>query len=527
MTLRSTVTSVLALFGCVSLMAQSPEYDFILGTSPLLLSRNAAAIGVIPIDGMSKATLSLTGGNGEFVDIDGSRDCLNADLSAESFARISDRITFFGRLSYSYFTGKDMCGSIMMDRMYNPVAFLETSTETAGVKNRELYGLCGAMSYRLNPAWSAGFQLKYESGNNVKTRDPRYRTEWMLLDLSASMFFQPGDRLSLGASLIFRNTQESVISHLFGVSDKMYFLYIDRGGFFGTRENVSDSNAIVSTSDQQPMLNSFFGGALQFQLDGPVRFYSEIEALYRKGAYGLGISTLPIFFKYSGVELSYDGKMLISSGDDVHDLHLNAAFKHLGNAENSVKYTTNAGENTVVTYTGTKDVLSRNTISASMGYKGSMGVNGNCPSLSFGADVDASMLLQKTTVFPFYRNHNLTRVSARAFADRNFYRRKGIVSLGASVIGGAGMGTEAEDGTLASSTGSTLMSFDDLMHRQFEYDTAPYAGAGLNISYTRRLSKDLSVYVRLSDELTSMLKTPEFISGTLRNSAILTLGCNL
>lgn len=521
MNLRKAIIAA-ALLCPASLLAQNPEYSLVLESNPQLTA-SAAALSDFAKKSMSQVEASFAKDNGGFVGIDGSSDCWQGKLGAESYTRISDRMVFFGRLSYSYFKGNDMGGSVLRDLYYNPVAFLDY-TGNNGVKTRELYSLGGGMSYALGRRWSLGLGMDYESGNNVKTKDPRYRSEWMYMNYDLSVWFRPSSGFAVGASLIYRNTQERVMSHLFGLSDKQQFLGIDRGAFYGTRESVEGTYGFVSPTDFQPMNNNFFGASLQTRAGV---YHGNVEVLYRSGKYGFDTSTMPKYFEYSGIEASYDGAILLGGAGSLHDIHFGAGLRTLGNTEYSFKYSTAAGQNTVVDYTGSKHVMDRREITANLGYKGSIGISEGKPSLQFGADADMHMRNQRTTIFPFYRDHVKTSFTAGAFIDKYIYGRHGMLAIGASVSGGAGFGTAAEDGTLANSSGSKVISFDEYKDRQFEFETAPYAGAGLHITYSRNIRKGMDAYVSLRDDFSSLLAAPEFLDGRFRNAALLSIGLSL
>ncbi|MCQ2162508.1 MAG: hypothetical protein MJY86_04445 [Bacteroidales bacterium] len=519
MSLRKVIIAA-AVLCPVALFSQNPEHALVLESNPQF-NASAAALSDFGKVSISQTELSFRKDDGGFIGIDGSADSWLASAGAESYSRISDRIVFYGRLSYSYFKGSGMAGSVLRDMYYNPVTFLEVTPGTEGVKTREQYELDGAISYSLSDRWSLGLRMDYESGNNVKTKDPRYRSEWMFMDYDLSVWFRPGDRFAVGASAIYRNTQELVKSHIFGTTDKTYNLGIDRGAFFGTTEAVEGTYGIVSPSDFQPMTNNFYGGSLQVRYGA---YHGVLKGLYRSGRYGFGTSNMPEYFTYSGPEFSYEGRFLLGGERSLHDIHFGAGAKFISNTENSFKYTTSAGANTVVTYTGSKQVLDRKDFSANLGYKGSTGIESGRPSMQFGFDAEMQMRTLRATIYPYYRDHDKTSVEAKAFVDKYFYLSKGMIAFGASVRGGAGFGNAAKDGTLATSTGSNLKSFDDLLNRQFEFETAPFAGAGLMITYSRPIKKSIEAYCTLSDDFSSLMKAPEFVAGRSRNVALISLG---
>lgn len=526
--MRKSLITVATLLSCVFLHGQNAEFEYFLSTNPLLASGNAAALCTSPLKSISSASASFNKDNGAFVGIDGSSDSWKASVRGESFTRISDRIVFYGGLSYSYFSGKNMGGSALADREYNPVAFLESTSETLGGKTRERYGLDAGMSYALSGKWSLGFKLGYSAGNNVKVKDPRYRSELMFLDMSAGFFYRGDRNLSFGASAIFKNTQEMIKSHLFGTTDQSYYLLIDRGSFLGTLEQVEGMTGFVSTSDFQPMTNNLYGASFQLEAGSKVRSYNELTVLYRSGHYGKGTSSYPIYFAYSGFTVDYTGKLLWGGKTLRHDVHYGAGFAMLGTAENSIRYTTPAGGNTVAQIIGTNDVQSRMDISVSAGYKLAVDVEGNRPRVEVGIDLSAYNRSRKTTIYPFYRKSSVSTLEADAFYRQNFTAGKNIFTIGAEALYGTGFGVAAEDGQLASTSGaSKLVSQDEYLAHEFEYNTISRVGVGINFTYTRMLKGNTSIFLRISDDFTRALRQPEHVLSPNRNCAVFTIGCTL
>ena len=73
---------------------------------------------------------------------------------------------------------------------------------------------------------------------------------------------------------------------------------------------------------------------------------------------------------------------------------------------------------------------------------------------------------------------------------------------------------------------SGYISFDDYLYRQFEYDTASALSAGAGFRYSYVVSARLVPYIKVSDNFSAMLHSPEYLSGGTRNVALITLGCS-
>ena len=51
------------------------------------------------------------------------------------------------------------------------------------------------------------------------------------------------------------------------------------------------------------------------------------------------------------------------------------------------------------------------------------------------------------------------------------------------------------------------------------------AGAGLSVRYTRLFSEKIGAFIQLSDKYLSLLKKPEYMSNSHRNTLNISIGC--
>ena len=155
---NKTIYAILFLSAAFCLRAAGQEapqknmYDFgfIKDSNPWLSSFNAAGLGTLQVERTSFAEASFDKEDGGVIPVEGSDDSWQAGAQTESFVKISDRIAFHGKLSYSYFSGRNMGGHYLMDPGYNPINFVESTEEDRGTKVKELYGLLGGISYTFN-----------------------------------------------------------------------------------------------------------------------------------------------------------------------------------------------------------------------------------------------------------------------------------------------------------------------------------------------------------------------------------------
>lgn len=491
MTLRRIFTSIICLAAALSAAGQT-------------ISNPAFADTL----GGHKAQAGLFGrkDNGGIIPISGSPDSFETGASANAYHRLSEKLVFFGLLGWDYFRGKDMGGLVLMDPCFNPVNFLERDEDTKGTKYRETYNLEGGLAYRFSPVWVAGLSVKYQAADQTKLKDPRFSNTWMDLDINAGASFRAGERLVLGASFSFRSTFENVRGGIYGTNEKQYFIVTDKGGFLGTVSELAGDNNIISTSSATPMVNHFYGGALQAVLDG--KFMNELYFHARSGYYGREGSTSPRYFDYSGFETGYKGSLKAGS----HTMALDLGFANISNTENKFQYITPAGKNTIVQYTGKDVVLRRNVFKASLDYSWKS---------ALGMSLSGRYIDQSASMFPLGRKTQAATISADIWGQRTMWKR---LTLELHALAEGGFGNAAIDSADASATSTTIRSFDSYMNRQFEYDTALRAGGRLAATYELPKIGNTSPYVLISEQYIHLLQAPQYLEGSGRNVALIGLG---
>lgn len=499
------------------------DYGFVTGTNPYLYLSNPAAPAFW--DGrIAIASLSFDKQDGGLSDIDQSPDSREVNAGTESYRRISDLVSFYGKLSWSSFQGKDMGGQVLMDPDYNPVNFLENKDTDLGTKKRELYTLKGQIGLSPWKKWRFGAGIDYQAGDQIKIKDPRFNNVWMDLGVSAGLFYSPSQRFSFGLSALWRSTVEQVKGGIYGTTDKQYLIDTDKGGFYGTVAQLEGDYNYLPTSTARPMANKWIGGALQAVIGN--RYSGELSLAVRQGTWGNKSSTTATFFEFSGYKAGYKGLLLIPGGSNLHRFEWHLGYEKLSNNENTFQYVTPEGGNTVVNYTGQNHIMDRSVARAGIDWRWHRGTEGGRPLFTIGASADWNSMSQTTDIYPFWRKQAIAQASAGIYAQKNLIWGKNALTVDISAYGQAGYGTKKEDGAYASTTSTSLRSFDLYLDRHYEFETAPRARVSLAVTYTIASWKSITPWVKVSDTFTSLLKAPEYLDGASRNIATITLGCN-
>ena len=499
------------------------DFRFVYDTNPYLNLGNPAAISFW--DGrIATAEVSFGKKDGGLRDISESSDSWEVVAGTESYFRVSDLIAFHGKVAWSDFSGKDMGGPIMMFPGYDPVNFLESTVETAGRKQRELYTLCGEIALSPGRRWGIGIGVNYQAGDQTKVKDPRFSNIWMDLDVNAGVTFAASDFLQLGAAFRWRNTLENVKGHIYGTTDRQYFICTDKGGFFGTVAELTGDYNYIPDSTPRPMNNDWIGGSLQVILGGV--FSSDFSYLKRSGYYGKKSSTTATFFEFGGMKAGYEGLLALPVEKNMHRAAVSVSYEQLTNNENQFRYTTPEGGNTIVEYTGQNQICNIKTLSAAVDYRWLGNIkDGGRAATTIGVRGGWHSTGITTIVYPFWRTQSIKRIDAELYCQKNFFSGSNIFTADLSAFGLYGFGSKKIDGTYVATTSTSLRSFDNYLDKHYEFETAPRAGASLAFTYTR-VMKHLAPWIKVADSLTSLIAAPEFLTGRTRNVFTVSIGCN-
>ena len=430
---KKIILSVFLLAAAASLTAaQTPQrnmrdFGFIQHANPWLTSINAAGLGTLSTDRTSYAEAFFDKENGGIIPVEGSDDSWCAGIGTKSYVKISDRLAFRGELSYSYFHGRNMGGHYLIDPSYNPVNFLESTETTTGIKVKETYRLLGGMSYALSDRWSLGANISYETADYAKRKDPRTKSQWMDLDISAGARFAPSDRFSAGLDLQYVRTVETLDGDIFGTTNRQYFTFIDFGGYLGYVEAFDGTTGYINVGSSaarnaRPMTNTFYGGSLQLTFGRPdnVLLFNELTYLRRSGLYGNRASIQVAYTEHFGNIYRYSGALNISRGKNLHIVELEAGYEDLMNYENIYRMNTIPGGNTVAEYFGQSETLNRSDITGKLSYTGYLGVEHYRPEWEYGLAFDATYRSFRSTYYPYYRMQEVTSMQAAVHGKKNF-----------------------------------------------------------------------------------------------------------
>ncbi len=500
------------------------DFNFIKGTHPWLTSSNAAGLVRMPVDRVAIAQVGFEKNNGKFRAHHQSDNSFNAGALTESFSRLGQNVFVYGKLSYDYFKGKNMGGSVMSDPFHSPFNIVAMADSTAGVKTLETYNLAGGVAYCFNNAISAGAKIDYFGGNYSKARDPRHVNMIMDMKVTAGLSFNIADVVVLGANYIFRRNLESFYFQTYGTTDQVYYYLIDYGGFFGQRE-VFGERGYSTKSNTMPLLTTYHGGALQLEIgpESPVKLFNEFSFKAFDGYYGKKSTSTIMYSAHEGFQAGY--KSCLSFGNDhtQHMVKLNADYTQLYNNENVFQEKTIEGVKEII-YLGSNEVLERHLIEGNMEYVVNIGIKDYCPTVVIKASADAIYRFQNASLYPFHREQEIFAIDGLLSGAYNIFRESGIIGIRLCAGYGGGLGFAFRDKLYTTITNPRApRTMDKAVAQNFNFLTANRINGGVGFRYSHFFRKNITGYIDLDYRLINALGT-SFPDGSMYHRISATVG---
>ena len=474
------------------------DFDFIKGSEPWLTSSNASGLIRLPVEKIFITQAGFDKNNGGFVAHHQSDNSFNAGALAESFSHLGQDVYVYGRLSYDYFKGKNMGGSVMSDPYHSPFNLVAMADSTAGVKTLEIYSLTGGVAYRFNDALAAGGKINYTSGNYSKARDPRHVNMIMDMEVTAGLTWNIGNKVIIGADYIFRRNLESFYYQVYGTTDKVYYYLVDYGGFFGQRELFGERGYTTQTTTV-PLLTTYHGGALQLEMafSPGVKLFNEFSFKAFDGYYGKKSVTTVMYSAHNGYQAGYNGHFSFGKDNNRHIVKLTADYTKMINNENVFQEKTTEGVKEII-YFGSNEALDRDLIEGNLEYSLNLGIRDHRPKLVLKASADALYRTQTASLYPYYRKQDLFAIDGLLSGAYNIFRENGIMGIRLGAGFGGGSGSPFNDGLyMPTNNPRTPRTMDNAMRMEFEYLTAYRINAGAGFRYSHFFKNNITGYVDL------------------------------
>ena len=531
------IISILFLLGgiCLSagLAAQTadtvrPPFEWIQSSDLRLKSNNAALLFALPVQRMSIAEADFNKSNGNFTDYAQSGNSYTFGAHTESYVRLSPRLLLHGGITYDHFKGKQMGGSAFIYPADNAFDIVEYADSTRGEKKLEKYRLQGAFAIGLNKRLSAGAKIDYTAANYAKYKDLRHKNKRMDMTLTFGLNYRLNNMLAMGGNYYYRRSTEGIVFNTYGTTDRQYHSLISYGAFYGRRELFGESGFTDKGTDH-PLFDKYQGGSVQIDgsLSEKTRFFNELAYFSRKGYFGENSSGSTQFTSHHARVWKYNGQMTHKNKQALHLYTLQLHHENLENNENIYRQQTTPGGVTEQIYYGKNKVLQRKTLRAQFEYAAHLKLSDYEPQWSFSAKADYFGREQTVSVYPYFRKQTLRSWQANLNAYRYIRCKSNSYRLAFGAGYGSGNGTPLKDGLYAkpSDEQAAPAGQEQLLHKEFEYLTAPQGNVKIGFRYSKPLLAEKSIdgYVEINYQLVKAFQT--LYTGNHFHVAGLKIGC--
>lgn len=491
-------------------------------------SENAAGLLAFDAGALSEVTLGGTLEQGGLKPYYASEEVREFGAGAASLCRLSERVAVRGEVSYRRLSAKRLAGSYFIDPTETPFDLVEYTDENPGDKQLEEYRIFGGVGARLARGFALGVSFDYTAADYAKHKDLRHTNSLMDLVFVFGGAFRLGERVSLGIDYRYRRRNETLLLSSYGTQDKRFVSLLDYGAFFGKQE-IFGEVGYTKENENKPLFEEYRGAALQlsWRIADRLAWFCEAGFRRRSGYYGDPSHATVVYAEHEGGSLFCKGVLTLSGSRSAHTLLLDWSRDQVENVENIYVYRNEETGRSYIEYLGEREVGERTRRSLKARYTGRFGLLGGLPRWQASLEASLDRRETKASNYPDYRRQTLTWWRVTASAARNIPAGRNCYTVSLSGSCGAGAGAACRDGRYASADGSEALTRtrDDLLMQEWEYLTAPRAGAGIDAGYSRLLGdRGYRICVALRCELHKAFDTG-FSGDAMRRVVSLRLGC--
>lgn len=513
------------------------DIEYIKMSNSWLKSENTAGIHNLNYNNISEAKVYGNLNRGEFVNYYESDNSTEIGVLTESYYRLNKTTTFYGKVGYSSFNGKNMGGSSFIDPNYNPLNIVEVlkNNEVAdanrGSKKRELYHLVGGISIAINNKMSLGGILDYKTANYAKRKDLRHVNKLLDLKLSVGACYQLNKNIELGSNYYYERNIESIKYLSEGNKDLSYYSLIDFGTFIGRQELFGESGRYTAENSEKPMVNIIHGvtGQINISATANTSFFNEFGYKSRSGYYGQRGTSSPVLTEHNSNIVEYKGTLSIREKKFLHILDFNAKYESLKNDENVFRAEELPSGVKMITYYGSSEILNKNIIEACIDYSVNIGDKSYSPIWTIKSGAKFRSRKQTGSLYPFYRKQTINNYSVNLYACRNIKgnNMKDMYSISLGCLYGGGSGNELQEGiyTTLSESQEEPNTTNEYLYREYEYLTASRIGGELGFKYSRIIEKNIKAYLQMKYAYTKAFNI-KHLAGNSANTINIILGCS-
>ncbi|SEA59356.1 hypothetical protein SAMN05216455_109105 [Segatella bryantii] len=503
------------------------DFSYVIQSDPWLMGNNPSALIRFGSSTLSEATVSMTVGNGGFVNYDQSPHTLTFGASAESVYRLSPRTVVYGRMSYQNESTSNMAGSAFLNTYHLPFDIVEDSLTNEGDEHRDTYHLKGGVGVDIWHGWSVGASFDFTAANLAKYKDLRHQNKAMDLTFSAG-FYLPLGHVSLGANYLYRRSTENIRFKVYGQSDKVYKSLIAYANFMGQVEQFT-TNGYTGSNNEQPLFSARHGACVQldWRITPQWQWYHSMMAQYRSGYYGRESAYTITYMRHHSHIYTYQSRLSYRLPTSLHRMDVSISAERLENNQNAYLETLNEQGASQYEYFGAVKTGDKLWVDTHIGYTGDMGIDYELPRWTVATGVNIGHRKQTGYRYPYYRRQQLNQVQGYIDACHRIRLRQGILQAGLQFAYQKGSGDVYEDLTFAepSAQQTAPPSMDAYLYRDYEYYTAPQVKVGAALKYSFVFPQTrMKTYVEGKCTYLKAYNTDAYLKGDAYTTVMLIVG---
>lgn len=503
------------------------DFSYVMQSDPWLMGNNPSALIRFGSSTLSEATVSMTVGNGGFVNYDQSPHTLTFGASAESVYRLSPRTVVYGRMSYQNESSSNMAGSAFLNTYHLPFDIVEDSLTNEGDEHRDTYHLKGGVGVDIWHGWSVGASFDFMAANLAKYKDLRHQNKAMDLTFSAG-FYLPLGHVSLGANYLYRRSTENIRFKVYGQSDKVYKSLIAYANFMGQVEQFT-TNGYTGSNNEQPLFSARHGACVQldWRITPQWQWYHSMMAQYRSGYYGRESAYTITYMRHHSHIYTYQSRLSYRLPTSLHRMDVSISAERLENNQNAYLETLNEQGASQYEYFGAVKTGDKLWVDTHIGYTGDMGIDYELPRWTVATGVNIGHRKQTGYRYPYYRRQQLNQVQGYIDACHRIRLRQGILQAGLQFAYQKGSGDVYEDLTFAepSAQQTAPPSMDAYLYRDYEYYTAPQVKVGAALKYSFIFPQTrMKTYVEGKCTYLKAYNTDAYLKGDAYTTVMLIVG---
>lgn len=503
------------------------DFSYVMQSDPWLMGNNPSALTRFGSSTLSEATVSMTVGNGGFVNYDQSPHTLTFGASAESVYRLSPRTVVYGRMSYQNESSSNMAGSAFLNTYHLPFDIVEDSLTNEGDEHRDTYHLKGGVGVDIWHGWSVGASFDFTAANLAKYKDLRHQNKAMDLTFSAG-FYLPLGHVSLGANYLYRRSTENIRFKVYGQSDKVYKSLIAYANFMGQVEQFT-TNGYTGSNNEQPLFSARHGACVQldWRITPQWQWYHSMMAQYRSGYYGRESAYTITYMRHHSHIYTYQSRLSYRLPTSLHRMDVSISAERLENNQNAYLETLNEQGASQYEYFGAVKTGDKLWVDTHIGYTGDMGIDYELPRWTVATGVNIGHRKQTGYRYPYYRRQRLNQVQGYIDACHRIRLRQGILQAGLQFAYQKGSGDVYEDLTFVepSAQQTAPPSMDAYLYRDYEYYTAPQVKVGAALKYSFIFPQTrMKTYVEGKCTYLKAYNTDAYLKGDAYTTVMLIVG---